>query len=197
MSSNFLKVGITGGIGSGKSFIASILEKMNFPVFYSDAAAKEIITQNQDVKKQIISLLGQDAYVGNVYNTKYVSEKVFANEYLLTSLNGIVHPAVREHFENWAIAKSEYSDIVFNEAAIMIESGSYQHMNDLILVSAPLDVRLKRVINRDQITKDHALARLNAQSSDEFKRKFAKYEVINDGRALLPQLLKIIDSIRL
>lgn len=197
MSSKLTKVGITGGIGSGKSFVAEMIEKMGYPVFYSDYEAKQIIANDVEVQSQIIALLGEESYIDGKYNIPFVSQKVFSDNQLREQLNAIVHPAVRQAFEKWAIAKSEYSDIVFNEAAIMIESGAYRGMDQIILVSAPLDVRIQRVIARDSISEDHAKARIAAQSSDEFKRPYVQFEVINDGRALLPQLNSIMDSIRL
>ena len=197
MSSKLTKVGITGGIGSGKSFVAEMIEKMGYPVFYSDYEAKQIIANDVEVQSQIIALLGEESYIDGKYNIPFVSQKVFSDNQLREQINAIVHPAVRQAFEKWAIAKSEYSDIVFNEAAIMIESGAYRGMDQIILVSAPLDVRIQRVIARDSISEDHAKARIAAQSSDEFKRPYVQFEVINDGRALLPQLNSIMDSIRL
>ena len=197
MSSKLTKVGITGGIGSGKSFVAEMIEKMGYPVFYSDYEAKQILANDVEVQTQIIALLGEESYIDGKYNIPFVSQKVFSDNQLREQLNAIVHPAVRRAFEEWAIAKSEYSDIVFNEAAIMIESGAYRGMDQIILVSAPLDVRIQRVIARDSISEDHAKARIAAQSSDEFKRPYVQFEVINDGRALLPQLNSIMDSIRL
>ena len=196
MSSKLTKVGITGGIGSGKSFVAEMIEKMGYPVFYSDYEAKQILANDVEVQTQIIALLGEESYIDGKYNIPFVSQKVFSDNQLREQLNAIVHPAVRRAFEEWAIAKSEYSDIVFNEAAIMIESGAYRGMDQIILVSAPLDVRIQRVIARDSISEDHAKARIAAQSSDEFKRPYVQFEVINDGRALLPQLNSIMDSIR-
>lgn len=196
MSSSCVKIGITGGIGSGKSFVAEILEKMGFPVFYSDSEAKRIINQSSDVKLQIVELLGDEAYHNDVYNVAYVSQKIFNDKSLRKQLNGIVHPAVRIAFHEWANSISQYSNIVFNEAAIMIESGAYQSMDKILLVSAPLDIRIDRVMKRDNITREHALARIESQSSDEYKRQFADFEVVNDGRALLPQITQIMDLIR-
>ncbi len=197
MSSKFLKVGITGGIGSGKSFIANVCEKLNYPVFYSDQQAKELINSDSYVKGQIIDLLGEKAYLNDAYNVDYVAKLIFEDPALRSELNKIVHPAVKQAFQEWVISKSQYSDILFNEAAIMIESGSYLQMDKVILVSAPLNIRMERVIARDKLDEQEVLKRIDAQSTDEFKRQFAHFEVVNDGREILPQILNIIDLIRL
>lgn len=194
---SFLKIGITGGICSGKSFIADILAKMDYPIFYSDFEAKKIISENHDVKQQIIGLLGQEAFVDGEYNTVYVAKVIFNNEALRIQLNEIVHPVVRATFASWALKESERNTIVFNEAALLIETGSYKQLDYTILVSAPEELRLQRVMTRDGLTIAQAQARIEAQTSDAYKRQFVDFEIINDGRALLPQILTIIDSIRL
>ncbi len=196
-SERAIKIGITGGISAGKSFISEMIEKIGYPVFYSDEEAKKIITSDEEVKDQIIELLGEKAYVSGSYNVVYVSKIVFNDSIKLEKLNKIVHPAVRKAFENWAVIQfRKGNDLVFNEAALLIESGTYKEMDQMVLVSAPMDIRIQRLMKRNNLTEADALLKINAQTDDEFKRQFVNYEIINDGRAVLSQLLNVMNSIR-
>ncbi len=145
-----IRVGITGGIGSGKTVIGSIIEKMGFPVFYADKVAKELIQQSESLKEKIIALLGKNAYDQNGnYNTQFVGQVVFNNPEKLTELNELTHPFVRTKFDDFV--DNSASEIVFNESAILYETGSYQLFDKIILVTAPVELRIKRCIRRDNV----------------------------------------------
>ena len=189
------KIGVTGGIGSGKSYVCQIFESMGYPVFYSDIEAKKLINHNPHVKSQIISLLGEESYQNDKYNPKYVSSIVFSDQVKLKQLNEIVHPAVRKAFDDWCLDQN--SDVVFNEAALLFENGSWVTFDKVILVFADLDTRIERLIKRDDSTKEQILARINSQWSDEEKKKLSDLQIDNSKNTmLLPQIAKILKKIK-
>ncbi len=189
------KIGLTGGIGAGKSIVARVFETMGFPVFYSDIAAKELLSKNESVKSQVIEVFGSSAYSNEQLDRAYLSEKIFSDHSLKQQLNNIVHPAVRDYFSDWAFKQN--SPFVFNEAAILFETGSYKSFNFNILVSAPEAIRFERVQSRDKLTYSEVRARIKAQWSDEDKRQLADFEIVNDNKQLLiPQIEKILAAIK-
>jgi dephospho-CoA kinase len=185
-------IGITGGIGAGKTLVSSIIRKMGFPVFNSDFEAKQIISNSLTVRKEIIELLGEEAFnLDGTYNNGYVSKIVFENTHLLEKLNQIIHPRVREIFLRFI--NNSNSSLVFGEAAILFESGAYRNYDSIILVSAPLELRITRCINRDNLTREQVLTKINKQWSDEEKMKFNPIVLKNNGESpLLDQLERII-----
>ncbi len=187
-----LKVGLTGGIGSGKSLVCSVLEKMGFTVFYSDKTAKKLIHESAELKSNIIELIGPLAYdeFGN-YNTSYVSQIVFENSHKLAALNELIHPFVRSEFD--LFVKITDARIVFNEAAILYETGAYKSFDQIVLVTAPLETRIKRCMLRDNLTKEAIERKMQNQWSDEKKRDFLPYEIINDG--VNPLLTQVEDFV--
>jgi dephospho-CoA kinase len=188
------KIGLTGGIGAGKSIVARVFATMGFPVFYSDIAGKELLSQNESVKKKVIEIFGTSVYNNGELNRTYLAEKIFSDISLKQELNNIVHPAVRDYFSDWA--SKQNSPIVFNEAAILFETGSYKHFDFNILISAPKSIRFERVMKRDNLTKSDVEARMKAQWSDEKKRHLANFEIVNDDKQLLiPQIEKVLKSI--
>jgi dephospho-CoA kinase len=185
-------IGITGGIGAGKTLVSSIIRKMGFPVFNSDFEAKQIISNSLTVRKEIIELLGEEAFnLDGTYNNGYVSKIVFENTHLLEKLNQIIHPRVREIFLRFI--NNSNSSLVFGEAASLFESGAYRNYDSIILVSAPLELRITRCINRDNLTREQVLTKINKQWSDEEKMKFNPIVLKNNGESpLLDQLERII-----
>jgi len=185
------KIGITGGIASGKSVVARILSSIGYPVFYSDTVAKELVNTDPVLKSQLSKLLGADAYSENKLNRKFVADKVFADQNLLTELNALIHPAVRKKFDGWC--SEQESDIVFNEAAILFETDSYKRMDATILVVAPEETRISRAIQRDEASREDVLNRMNKQWSDEKKISLADFVLVNDEKhPVIKQLEKII-----
>ena len=187
-------VGITGGIGSGKSIIGKVLTVMGFPVFYSDQEGKRLMTENQTIIQQIEMLFGSDAYTDNQLNRAFIASQIFKDESLKEQLNQIIHPAVRARLKNWAQEQS--SPLVFNEAAILFETGSYKDFDYTILVTASKETRILRIIKRDKSSREEILDRMNNQWKDEEKAKLASFMIVNNDKELvLPQLEAIIDKI--
>ena len=157
-------VGLTGGIGSGKSTIAKEFAALGISVFNSDEQAKALIANNAQVKKRIIVAFGEEAYQNGEYNRAYIAQIVFNNSEKLAILNGIVHPALAKYFKQWA--KKQTSPYVLKEAAILFESGSYKDCDYIITVTAPEEVRIARVMARDHCTEAQVRARMAQQWSD-------------------------------
>jgi len=157
-------VGLTGGIGSGKSTIAKEFATLGIAVFNSDEQAKALIANNAQVKKRIMAAFGEEAYQNGEYNRTYIAQIVFNNSEKLAILNGIVHPDLAKYFKQWA--KKQTSPYVLKEAAILFESGSYKDCNYIITVTAPEEVRIARVMARDHCTETQVRARMAQQWSD-------------------------------
>lgn len=176
-------VGLTGGIGSGKTFVASIFEKLGVPVYLSDIEAKKIMTTNKEVIKQITALLGSNAYHEGVLNRKYIAKVVFENKDKLSQLNAIVHPAVRNHFEHWY--SKQQANFVIKESAILFEIEGNKHCDAVILVTAPEDIRITRVIKRDHISKQEVMARIKNQWPDHRKIPISDYVIENINKTVV------------
>ena len=157
-------VGLTGGIGSGKSTIAKAFAALGIAVFNSDEQAKTLIATDAQVKERIIAAFGEEAYHNGEYNRAYIAQIVFNNSEKLAILNGIVHPALAKYFKQWA--KEQTSSYVLKEAAILFESGSYKDCDYIITVTAPEEVRIARVMARDHCTEAQVRARMTQQWSD-------------------------------
>lgn len=175
-----LKIGITGGIGSGKTTCCLLFEqRYHVPVYYADVRAKHIIRDNREIKQQIIALLGKEAYINNNYNTKYVAQQVFEDKHKLSQLNQIIHPAV--YIDAMSFFKQHQDQkYVLYEAAILFESGNYQLMDSIILVTAPTVLKIDRVMQRDVITHQEVKQRMRHQLSDSEKLFRSNYIIIND-----------------
>ena len=188
------KVGVTGGIGAGKSLICSILERMGYPVFYSDIEAKKIITLNHQVRIDLIELFGIQIFKDHQLDRKLLANLLFSDSTLIEKMNAIVHPKVREEFENWAL--NQDSQLVFNEAAILFETGSYKNFDATILVTAPLEIRLSRVINRDNSIRADVQKRIDNQWSDEQKVILSTYRIQNDDiQSVLDQIDEVLNEL--
>ena len=188
------RIGLTGGIGSGKSYIAEILEKMGYPVYYSDERAKVLTDTHPEIRTGLISRFGDQIYSEGILNRKELAAHIFNSEPDRIVVNQLIHPVVRADFDRWCSAQE--SRLVFNEAAILFETGAYQQFNATLLVVAPHDVRIERIITRDRCTVEQAEARIQSQWSDEQKIVRATALVNNDGSAaILPQLELAIDKI--
>ncbi|RZJ44093.1 MAG: dephospho-CoA kinase, partial [Chryseobacterium sp.] len=171
-------IGLTGGIGSGKTTVAKFIEDCGFPVYYSDNRAKTIVNDNEDVKQKIKNLLGNDSYdeSGN-YNRKFVGEKVFNNEELLNQLNEIIHPAVRLDFEEWVAQQTKY--LVFKETALLFELKLHLQCYKSLLVTAEDNIRIKRVMDRDGKTYREVESVMSNQLPEKDKIKMADFIIYN------------------
>lgn len=186
-----LKVGITGGIGSGKSYVAKVFKALGVPFYDADKEAKALMATSKQIKEKLVDAFGEQVYSkGGQLDRGYLSSLVFKDEAKLKQLNAIVHPVVIQHGEDWGNAQTfAYS---LKEAALLFESGSYKQLDYTILVLAPLELRIDRVMERDQISREQVEDRINKQMSDEDKVELADYVLINDGvKPLLPQVLEL------
>lgn len=187
------KLGLTGGIGSGKSFIAKILEKMGYPVFYSDQVAKNIMNQNVEIQNQLIEQFGNEVYQDNIINKEFLSTLVFQNPKSREKINQIVHPKVRLEFN--AFSKHQKSNLVFNESALVFETEFYKELDANILVIAPLTDRKNRLLSRGEINLQEIENRIQSQWIDDQKIPLADYIITNDGRPVLIQIENIIKKL--
>lgn len=192
-----LLIGLTGGIGSGKTSVAKIIEAQGFPVYNSDIRAKEIVNDNSELKTNIIALLGKNAYdeQGN-YNRKWVAEQIFNDDEKRLALNALIHPAVKQDFEQWKLAQT--SDLIFKETALLFEVGLDKNCDASLLITADENVRIKRVMERDNKTKDEVLAIIKKQMSEEEKRRKADFVIENnDSWEILERLTQeMIETIK-
>ncbi len=170
-------IGLTGGIGSGKSTVAKMFNALGVPVYIADKEAKELMNTDDRVKNQVIRLLGKDAYINGELNRPYIADIVFKHKSKLEDLNAIVHPAVANHFNNWK--NKQTSDYVIKEAAILYENEGYKLCDYTILVLAPLEIRIQRVLERDQLTREQVLSRANNQWDDSKKIPLADFIIHN------------------
>ena len=172
-------IGLTGGIGSGKTTVAKFIEDCGFPVYYSDDRAKDIVNDNEDLKVRIKELLGSDSYDENgLYNRKFVAEKVFNNKDLLHSLNEIIHPAVRLDFEDWVKKQTKY--LIFKETALLFELQLNKQCYRSILVTAEDNIRIKRVMDRDGKTYREVQSVMEKQMPEKEKIKLADCIIYNN-----------------
>ncbi len=190
-----IRVGVTGGIGSGKSLVCSILTAMGYPVFNADKEAHLAVEQDAQAIEAIKSLFGDNIYIDKRLNRKKLGEIVFTYPDLLSKLNGIVHPLVIERFVKW-VDVNRKRPVVFMEAAILFESGADKGVDKTVSVVAPVDVRIDRIIARDGLSKDLILNRMNNQFAQEELIKRSNYIIENDGvKLLLPQVIKIVNEL--
>ena len=185
-----LRIGLTGGIGSGKSTVAEIFKVLGIPVFDADGAAKRLMNEDELLKKKIIAAFGEESYVMGQLNRKYLAGIVFNNPLKLEQLNALVHPATIEASENWM--KKQVTKYAIKEAALLFEAGSAAILDYIIGVFAPPALRIKRVMKRDDISREDVLVRMGRQIDDSIKMRLCDFIVINDEQQLvIPQVLKI------
>jgi len=185
-----LKVGLTGGIGSGKSTVAQIFHSLGIPVYDADKRAKALVNEIPDLKKNIIDLLGDESYQNGVYNRSYISQIVFQDQEKLAALNRLIHPYSIGDADNWFL--QQQSPYIIKEAAILFESGAHKHLDVVIGVYAPLELRLNRVQQRDGLSKEEILRRMSTQMDEEQKMKLCDYLIVNDEKqSLITQVLQL------
>jgi len=191
-----LTIGITGGIGSGKSTVCQIFKILGISLFEADLVAKTLINSNQEVRNGLIQLFGREIYGSdNRINRKMLANLIFNDDNLLKKVNQLVHPAVRNEFTNWM--KLQDSEYIIHEAAILFESGFYKMMDYNILVSAPEEMRIERVCKRENITPEKVRERMAKQWPDEEKRKLTTLEIVNDNKKLIiPQIVEIDKNLK-
>lgn len=170
-------LGLTGGIGSGKTTVARFFKELGVPVYIADDEAKKLMNSDPEVQKKIKEIFGEEAYKNGFLDRKFLATKVFKDKNLLEQLNSIVHPAVGKHFLKWK--QRQHSEYVVYEAAILFEKGGYKKCDYNLLITAPLEVRVERLIARDRTTRKEIEARMNNQWPDEKKASLADFIIEN------------------
>ncbi|MGJ8684149.1 MAG: dephospho-CoA kinase [Nonlabens sp.] len=182
-------IGLTGGIGSGKTTVAREFEKLGIPLYIADDRSKELLSCDNEVKKAVKNLLGPDSYITEgdreVANRPFIASKVFNDKSLLEGLNAILHPAVRLDFKQFCKTQSNAPFIIY-EAAILFESGGYLNCDEVILVTAPIEERIKRVMARDGVKREEVIARMNHQWDEIKKLQGSNFVIINDNLESIP-----------
>ncbi|MEA3444120.1 MAG: dephospho-CoA kinase [Bacteroidota bacterium] len=186
------KIGITGGIGTGKSTVCEIFKVLGVPVFNSDLESKNILNTDSELKNNLIEQFGNQIYMHNgLLNKALFGFKIFNDKNKLKLANSIIHPAVKKQFQQWC--KNYYQNkYILKEAAILFESGAHKQLDAVIAVSTPENIRIKRIMQRDNTTEEEIRARISKQWSQEKVNKMADYVIQNDGiNLLLPQVFKL------
>lgn len=188
-------VGLTGGIGSGKSMIAKLFAMFGAKVFNSDECAKQLYF-NPAIKKEVVDLLGRDAYLNEqTLNKKVIAEKIFSNTKTLQQLNEIIHPAVANEFRKFV--ESHPNCIIIKESALLFETGLYKQLDKTILVTSPLELRVNRVMQRDQLNETEVLNKIKSQLNEEEKLKLTDIVIENNEKDLvIPQCLSVYQNLK-
>lgn len=185
------KIGLTGGIGSGKSIVSRIFSCLQVPVFSADDEAKIIMESDQDVQMALKELFGEQLYSGGKLNKNMLGELIFNNKMNIANVNAIVHPVVVERFNRWAENNAE-SDFIIMEAAIIFETGVNRYLDMVINITAPEELRIDRVCKRDGVSKEKVIARINNQLTEKERIRNADINIVNDEKSmLLPQVLEV------
>ncbi len=186
-----LKLGITGGIGSGKTLVCAMFAQLGVPIYNADERAKWLVNNHTQLKAEIINLLGSQAFINNTYNRAFVGSIVFSNPEKLKQLNAIIHPVVFADWEQFCI-KNKKAKLVIKEAAIMFETESKNTVDKIALVYSPLALRVQRVMQRDNVAEEVVLQKINLQMPEEEKLKLAQYIIYNNEElSLIEQVIAL------
>ena len=189
-----LKVGLTGGIGSGKTTVSEIFHSLGIPVYNSDKRAKYLMENDSSLRVAIIQYFGEESYRSEGLNRLYLSEQVFSDKSKLQKLNSIVHPVVGNDFALWC--KNQSAPFVLKEAAILIESGAYKGLDKIIVVTASENVRMERVMERDGVKASEVRDRINNQMTDSERLQYADFIIDNDGiQMLISQVKEVFNKL--
>jgi len=189
-----LRVGLTGGIGSGKSTVAQIFEVLGIPVYYADIAAKRLMNEDADLRSAITTIFGKQAYANSILDRKYISSIDFSDPTKLELLNSIVHPATKKDGEAWM--HQQTSPYAIHEAALIFEAKVSERLDQVIGVSSPIELRIKRAVERDKVSRDEVLKRMDQQLDEGLKMSKCDFVLINDEQELLiPQVLELHEKL--
>lgn len=189
-----IKIGLTGGIGSGKTTVAQIFKLLGIPVYYADEAAKKMMNENEDLKQQIIQHFGEESYTEGVLNKQYLAATVFSNSEKTILINSIIHPATIADAEKWM--SEQTAPYAVKEAALIFEAGAEKMLDLVIGVYSPENLRIQRVINRNNIYRETVITRIKNQMDDELKMSLCDVVLINDETQLLiPQVIVLHENL--
>ena len=189
------RIGLTGNIGSGKTTVASCFEILGIAVFNADKQAKLLMNKDVNLKQSLIAEFGKEVFLNNELNRKYLSNLAFNDDLVLKRLNALVHPVVQEAFEKWSIQQS--GAYVIKEAAILFESNTYQSLDAIICISCPEEIRLKRILKRDDLSEKQVRQRMSHQWAEEKKISLSDYVITNDNSSLvMPQILSVHNALK-
>lgn len=190
-----IKLGITGGIGSGKSTVSEIFALCGIPVYIADAESKKLVGTSPVIKEKLIVLLGEELYNENVLDKALLASHIFNDKEKLKQVNAIIHPEVKKDYDAW-LEKNKHHKIVAQEAAILFESGFSKLMDKVVMVYAPLELRIQRTMARDNVPYEKVLERIQNQMPDEEKVKLSDFVIVNDGAgSLIEQVLNVIQQL--
>lgn len=190
-----IRIGITGGMGAGKSVISEMMRCLGIPVYDADIASKKILNSNTKVKTQLIELLGEEIFSNGQLNRPLMAQLIFNNNELLLKTNAIIHPAVFEDFIAWSEAQNK--EVVACETAILFESGMVSYFDSILMISAPLEIRIERCIKRNNFTREQVLERIAKQMDESKKIELSDFVIDNDNRkALYPQLKNFLNNLK-
>lgn len=190
-----IRIGITGGIGSGKSVVSKILSLLNIPIYLSDDEAKRLTATDETIRRELTDLLGDELYQGGILNKQKLANYLFASSENAEKINAIIHPQVKQDFRRWCTRHSS-SPFVAMESAILFESGFDSEVDVVVIVYAPQEVRIQRAMMRDAVSRTQIEQRIKRQMDDEAKRAKADYTIINDDKTpLIPQVFRLLFSV--
>lgn len=190
-----IKLGITGGIGSGKSVVSQLLSLMEVPVYISDIESKRLTNNDPEIRAKLMDILGEEVYLNGELNKPLLANYLFASSEHAQTINSIIHPVVKADFRKWAQHRSTHH-IVGIESAILFEAGFAHEVDYTMMVYAPLDIRIARTMTRDHSSEEQVKQRIARQMNDEEKRTMADFIITNDGKeALIPQVIQMINQL--
>lgn len=190
-----IRIGITGGMGAGKSVISEMMRCLGIPVYDADIASKKILNSNTKVKTQLIELLGEEIFSNGQLNRPLMAQLIFNNNELLLKTNAIIHPAVFDDFIAWS--QTQNKEVVACETAILFESGMVSYFDSILMVSAPLEIRIERCIKRNNFTREQVMERIAKQMDESKKIELSDFVIDNDNRkALYPQLKNFLNNLK-
>jgi dephospho-CoA kinase len=188
-----MKLGITGGIGSGKTSVCRVFNVLGIPVFSSDAVAREIMETDTEIIDKVRNIAGIDIYSSGTLDRTELARLIFNNENLLKEINALVHPVVFDHFKLWQ--ESISASYVIMEAAILFESGASELVDRIVTVVAPVEERIERVVRRNNLTREQVIERINNQMADEERIRLSDFVIYNsEHEMIIPTILKIHDE---
>lgn len=191
-----IKIGITGGIGSGKTVVSTLLEIMGIPVYIADTESKRLTVESPQIRKQLTELLGEEIYQNDELNKPLLASYLFSHPDHAQKINAIIHPVVKQDFQKWSSCRTHLPAVAM-EAAILIEAGFSNEVDQIVMVYAPLDVRIQRAMLRDSATQEDIIRRIQSQMNDEEKKAKANFIIVNDGTTpLIPQLERLLKQLQ-